>query len=63
VELTAAQFSILALLASHPGWVYSRGQIMATVWGTAPTTSATSSNASLAATRIALDSTSFTKNG
>jgi DNA-binding response OmpR family regulator len=34
VELTAAQFNILALLASHPGWVYSRGQIMATVWGT-----------------------------
>jgi two-component system, OmpR family, alkaline phosphatase synthesis response regulator PhoP len=34
VELTAAQFNILALLAAHPGWVYSRGQIMATVWGT-----------------------------
>jgi DNA-binding response OmpR family regulator len=34
VELTAAQFNILVLLASHPGWVYSRGQIMATVWGT-----------------------------
>jgi DNA-binding response OmpR family regulator len=33
VELTAAQFNILALLASHPGWVYSRSQIMATVWG------------------------------
>ena len=33
VELTAAQFNILALLASHPGRVYSRGQIMATVWG------------------------------
>src|SRR3712207_324358 len=33
-ELTAAQFNILALLASHPGRVYSRGQIMATVWGT-----------------------------
>ena len=34
VELTAAQFNILTLLASHPGWVYSRGQFMATVWGT-----------------------------
>jgi DNA-binding response OmpR family regulator len=34
VELTASQFNILALLASHPGWVYSRAQIMATVWGT-----------------------------
>jgi DNA-binding response OmpR family regulator len=34
VNLTAAQFDILLLLASHPGWVYSRGQIMETVWGT-----------------------------
>ena len=34
VDLTAAQFDILLLLASHPGWVYSRGQIMETVWGT-----------------------------
>jgi two-component system, OmpR family, alkaline phosphatase synthesis response regulator PhoP len=34
VEFTAAQFNILTLLASHPGRVYSRGQIMATVWGT-----------------------------
>jgi DNA-binding response OmpR family regulator len=34
VDLTAAQFDILLLLASHPGWVYARGQIMETVWGT-----------------------------
>jgi DNA-binding response OmpR family regulator len=34
VALTAAQFNILALLASHPGRVYGRGQIMETVWGT-----------------------------
>src|ERR687897_105221 len=34
VDLTAAQFDILRLLASHPGWVYGRGQIMETVWGT-----------------------------
>jgi DNA-binding response OmpR family regulator len=34
VELTAAQFNIVTLLASHPGRVYSRGQLMATVWGT-----------------------------
>jgi DNA-binding response OmpR family regulator len=34
VDLTAAQFNILALLASHPGRVYGRGQIMETVWGT-----------------------------
>ncbi len=33
VELTTAQFDILLLLASHPGRVYSRGQIMETVWG------------------------------
>jgi DNA-binding response OmpR family regulator len=35
VDLTAAQFDILLLLVSHPGWVYGRGQIMETVWGTA----------------------------
>jgi DNA-binding response OmpR family regulator len=35
VELTTAQFDILVLLASHPGRVYSRGQIMETVWGSA----------------------------
>ena len=34
VELTAAQFNIITLLASHPGRIYSRGQLMATVWGT-----------------------------
>lgn len=33
VELTPAQFNILVLLASHPGWVYSRKQIMEPVWG------------------------------
>ena len=33
VDLTAAQFDILVLLASHPGRVYGRGQIMETVWG------------------------------
>ena len=31
VDLTAAQFDILLHLASHPGWVYGRGQIMETV--------------------------------
>ena len=31
-NLTAAQFKILALLASHPGRVYSREQIMKPVW-------------------------------
>jgi DNA-binding response OmpR family regulator len=33
VDLTTAQFDILLLLASHPGRVYGRGQIMETVWG------------------------------
>ena len=33
VDLTTAQFDILLLLASHPGRVYGRGQIMQTVWG------------------------------
>ncbi len=32
-DLTAAQFKILALLASHPGRVYSREQIMEPIWG------------------------------
>ncbi len=33
VGLTAKEFEILALLASHPGWVYSREQIMRHLWG------------------------------
>lgn len=33
ISLTAAQFKILALLASHPGWVYTRGQLMEPIWG------------------------------
>jgi len=33
VELTAKEFEVLALLASHPGRVYSREQIMAHLWG------------------------------
>ncbi len=33
VELTAAQYKILTLLASHPGIVYSREQIMGPIWG------------------------------
>ena len=34
VELTTAQFNIRALLDSHPGRVYGRGEIMESVWGT-----------------------------
>ncbi len=33
VDLTAAQYKILTLLASHPGRVYSRKQIMEPIWG------------------------------
>ena len=32
VELTAAEFEVLSLLAAHPGWVYSRQQIMERLW-------------------------------
>ena len=33
IGLTAAQFKILALLAGHPGWVYTRIQLMEPIWG------------------------------
>ncbi len=33
IDLTAAQYKILTLLASHPGRVYSREQIMEPIWG------------------------------
>ncbi len=33
VELTSREFEVLALLASHPGRVYHREQIMAHLWG------------------------------
>lgn len=33
VELTAAEFHILYLLASKPGWVYSRDVILDHLWG------------------------------
>src|ERR671910_51435 len=32
VGLTAAEFEVLRLLAAHPGWVYSRQQIMEQLW-------------------------------
>ena len=32
VDLTAAEFEVLRFLAGHPGWVYSRQQIMEQVW-------------------------------
>jgi two-component system response regulator VicR len=33
VELTATEFEILKLLASHPGRVYTKAQIYSLVWG------------------------------
>ena len=33
VALTAKEFEVLELLASHPGWVYSREQIMRHLYG------------------------------
>lgn len=33
VELTAREFALLALLADHPGQVFTRGQILERVWG------------------------------
>jgi DNA-binding response OmpR family regulator len=32
VELTTTEFEILSFLAAHPGWVYSRQQIMQQLW-------------------------------
>jgi two-component system, OmpR family, alkaline phosphatase synthesis response regulator PhoP len=32
VDLTATEFEILRFLAAHPGWVYSRRQIMQQLW-------------------------------
>jgi two-component system, OmpR family, alkaline phosphatase synthesis response regulator PhoP len=32
VDLTTTEFGILSLLATHPGWVYSRQQIMQQLW-------------------------------
>ena len=33
MTLTAKEFEVLELLASHPGWVYSREQIMRHLYG------------------------------
>ena len=32
VDLTAAEFEVLKFLATHPGWVFSRQQIMEQLW-------------------------------
>ncbi|GAB4255665.1 MAG: response regulator transcription factor [Thermoleophilia bacterium] len=33
IELTTIEFDLLQVLAQHPGWVYSREQLMQQVWG------------------------------
>jgi DNA-binding response OmpR family regulator len=33
VELTTTEFDLLAYLMRHPGWVFSREQLLADVWG------------------------------
>jgi DNA-binding response OmpR family regulator len=33
VRLTAREFGLLAALAAHPGWVYSRDHLLLEVWG------------------------------
>ncbi len=33
IELTAIEFDLLRALADHPGWVYSREQLLERVWG------------------------------
>lgn len=33
VELTAIEFDLLRALSEHPGWVYSREQLLERVWG------------------------------
>jgi DNA-binding response OmpR family regulator len=33
VPLTAREFALLAALATHPGWVFTRTQLLERVWG------------------------------
>jgi DNA-binding response OmpR family regulator len=33
IELTATEFDLLRVLAEHPGWVYSREDLLEAVWG------------------------------
>ncbi len=33
VELTTTEFDLLHVLAEHPGWVYSREELLESVWG------------------------------
>jgi two-component system alkaline phosphatase synthesis response regulator PhoP len=33
VELTSTEFDLLRVLSEHPGWVYSREELLESVWG------------------------------
>lgn len=33
IELTSTEFELLRVLAEHPGWVYSREELLESVWG------------------------------
>jgi DNA-binding response OmpR family regulator len=33
IDLTAREFDLLRVLAEHPGWVYSREELLEAVWG------------------------------
>jgi two-component system, OmpR family, alkaline phosphatase synthesis response regulator PhoP len=33
IELTGTEFDLLRVLAEHPGWVYSREELLESVWG------------------------------
>jgi DNA-binding response OmpR family regulator len=33
IELTSTEFELLRVLAEHPGWVYSREDLLESVWG------------------------------
>jgi two-component system, OmpR family, alkaline phosphatase synthesis response regulator PhoP len=33
VDLTSTEFELLRVLAEHPGWVYSREELLESVWG------------------------------
>ena len=33
VDLTATEFELLRVLSQHPGWVYSREELLESVWG------------------------------
>ncbi len=33
IELTSTEFELLRVLGEHPGWVYTREELLESVWG------------------------------